>query len=168
VKRIFRRLAPALLLLAASAVSPDLARAQVTPATVTNSAFVTDSGRPVRLSDYRGKVVFVNFWGAWCTPCVLEMQSIRALQAALGGRGDIAFIFVSTRGNDIQTDAAWLRSRGIVGQSVRLASGSTGGMPVPSTFVIDASGNVAQYRTSAVDWVTHADFIRGLLQHRSV
>jgi thiol-disulfide isomerase/thioredoxin len=159
---------PAFLLLAACAAAPDVAQAQVSPASISNSAFVTDTGRPVRLSDYRGKVVFVNFWGAWCTPCMLEMQSIRALQTALGGRGDIAFIFVSTRGNDIQTDAAWLRSRGIVGQSVRLASGSTSGMPVPSTFVLDATGNVAQYRTSAVDWVTHADFIRGLLQHRAV
>src|SRR5437764_1280401 len=168
VKKIFRRLAPAFFVLAAFAASPDVAQAQITQATVTNAAFVTDAGRPVRLADYRGKVVFVNFWGAWCTPCILEMQSIRGLQAALGGRSDVAFLFVSTRAGDIQTDAAWLRSRGIVGQSVRLASGNASGMPVPSTFVIDAGGNVAQYRSSAVDWVTHADFIRGLLQRRAV
>src|SRR5690349_14505251 len=106
VKKIFHRLAPAFLLLVAWAAAPAPAEAQVSPASIGNSAFVTDTGRPVRLADYRGKVVFVNFWGAWCTPCMLEMQSIHALQAALGGRGDIAFIFVSTRGNDIQTDAA--------------------------------------------------------------
>jgi thiol-disulfide isomerase/thioredoxin len=168
VNRITRWLAPAALLLAACSFSAAPAEAQITQATVTNATFVSASGRSVRLSDYRGKVVFVNFWGAWCTPCMLEMASIRGLQSALGNRSDIAFVFVSTRANDIQTDAAWLRQRGVVGESVRLASGNASGMPVPSTFVIDAGGGVAQYRSSAVDWVTHVDFIRGLLQHRSV
>jgi len=168
LNRIFRRLAPTLLLAAACVFSADRAQAQVTPASVGGAAFVSETGRAVRLADYRGKVVFVNFWGAWCTPCMMEMQSIRGLQAALGGRSDIAFVFVSTRADSQPTDAAWLRSRGIVGESVRLASGSAAGMPVPSTFVLAPNGSVAQYRSSAVDWVTHADFIRDLLQHRAL
>lgn len=166
--RILSRLVPALLLLAAFTGSADRAQAQITPASVGGAAFVSDTGRAVRLADYRGKVVFVNFWGAWCTPCMLEMQSIRGLQAALGNRGDMAFIFVSTRPESQPADAAWLRSRGVAGESVRLASGSAAGMPVPSTFVLAPNGSVAQYRSSAVDWVTHADFIRDLLQHRAL
>lgn len=168
LNRISRCLASTLLLVAACASFADRAHAQVTPTSVGGAAFVSESGRAVRLADYRGKVVFVNFWGAWCTPCMLEMQSIRGLQAALGGRSDIAFVFVSTRPESQPADTAWLRSRGIVGESVRLVSGSTAGMPVPSTFVLAPNGSVAQYRSSAVDWVTHADFIRDLLQHRAL
>lgn len=37
-------------------------------------------GKPVRLSDYRGKAVFVNFWATWCPPCKAEMPEIQKLQ----------------------------------------------------------------------------------------
>ncbi len=33
-----------------------------------------------RLSDFRGKTVYINFWGSWCTPCLLELPDVQALQ----------------------------------------------------------------------------------------
>jgi peroxiredoxin len=43
-------------------------------------------GADVRLSDYKGKVVLINFWATWCAPCRDEMPSIQALQRKLAGR----------------------------------------------------------------------------------
>lgn len=40
----------------------------------------TLEGRPVRLSDYRGKVVLINFWTTWCPACLSEMPELQALQ----------------------------------------------------------------------------------------
>ena len=37
-------------------------------------------GRTVRLSDYRGKVVLINFWATWCPPCRAEMPDLVRLQ----------------------------------------------------------------------------------------
>src|SRR4051812_49259302 len=34
------------------------------------------SGKQVHLSDYRGKLVFLNFWWRWCDPCIAEMPDI--------------------------------------------------------------------------------------------
>jgi thiol-disulfide isomerase/thioredoxin len=39
-------------------------------------------GRTVRLSDYRGKVVLINFWATWCPPCRVEMPDLIKLQRA--------------------------------------------------------------------------------------
>lgn len=39
------------------------------------------AGKPVRLSDYRGRAVMINFWATWCPPCKAEMPEIQKLQA---------------------------------------------------------------------------------------
>lgn len=45
---------------------------------------VTDlQGRPVSLSEYRGKAVYINFWASWCPPCRLEMPEIERLAGHL-------------------------------------------------------------------------------------
>ncbi len=41
-------------------------------------------GKPVRLSDFRGKLVFLNFWATWCDSCRLEMPSMALLASRLG------------------------------------------------------------------------------------
>jgi len=44
-------------------------------------------GHDVRLSDYRGKVVMVNFWATWCPPCRKEIPDLIKLQRDYGSRG---------------------------------------------------------------------------------
>ena len=44
-------------------------------------------GRDIRLSDYRGKVVLVNFWATWCPPCRTEIPDLIKLQRDYRSRG---------------------------------------------------------------------------------
>jgi peroxiredoxin len=44
---------------------------------------VDTTGRTHRLSEYRGKVVLINFWATWCAPCREEMPSIERLRRAM-------------------------------------------------------------------------------------
>jgi thiol-disulfide isomerase/thioredoxin len=57
-------------------------------------AYVDENGEEVRLSDYRGQVILVNFWATWCGPCVEEMPALDRLQADLGGE-DFQVVTVS-------------------------------------------------------------------------
>jgi peroxiredoxin len=43
-------------------------------------------GNPVKLSDYRGKVVFLNIWGTWCQPCIEEMPEMETLNSRFKDR----------------------------------------------------------------------------------
>ena len=54
------------------------------------------SGKMVRLSDFRGKVVLVNFWATWCTACLAEIADLVALQKRVGER--VAIVGVALDG----------------------------------------------------------------------
>ena len=45
------------------------------------------SGQPAKLSDYRGKVVLLDFWATWCGPCKIEIPWFMEFQQTLKGRG---------------------------------------------------------------------------------
>ena len=54
------------------------------PKPVPEFAFADAEDKPLKLADYKGKVVLVNFWATWCVPCVKEMPSLDRLQAEMG------------------------------------------------------------------------------------
>lgn len=59
-----------------------------------DATYVDADGNEIRLSDYRGQVILVNFWATWCGPCVEEMPALDRLQGDLGGE-DFQVVTVS-------------------------------------------------------------------------
>jgi thiol-disulfide isomerase/thioredoxin len=69
------------------------------------------SAAPVRLADWQGKWVVLNFWATWCAPCRHEMPSLDRLQAALPG---IAVLPVATGRNSVTAIAKFYDEAGVV------------------------------------------------------
>lgn len=62
---------------------------------VLNKMRLTDlNDQPISLEQYRGKIIFINFWATWCKPCIQEMPSIEEAQDKLQNK-DIIFLMAS-------------------------------------------------------------------------
>lgn len=76
-----------------------------TPLDEMTTAFADGDGAPVRIADFRGKAVVMNFWATWCAPCRAEMPSIDRLAGEMNG-DDVQVLAVSTdRGGRERIDA---------------------------------------------------------------
>jgi len=114
------------------------------------TAHATDGGT-VTLSDHRGSVVLLDFWGAWCTPCRRSLPHLDGLIASHGDRGVVA-ILVST--DSAEADAVdFLQTNGFTrflsvwepgGKSgnriAQLYGVSSSDVGIPRTFLIDRQG----------------------------
>ncbi len=91
-RRLLLAAAPAFFALPALAkLGPDLATGTLAkfslakePKPLPELAFTDAEDKPVKLADYKGKAVLLNFWATWCAPCVKEMPSLDKLQAEMG------------------------------------------------------------------------------------
>ena len=113
----------------------------------TDFTFYDAAGNAVKLSDFRGKRVVLNFWASWCSPCRSEMP---VLQAAYDEYGDdIQFLMVNLSGNggDSHSSALKVISEGGYTFPVFYDDGNEGARAfsvssIPCTFIIDADGNL--------------------------
>lgn len=64
------------------------------------------SGRSVRLSDYKGKIVVLNFWASWCPPCKAEMPHMQKLYDAYRNE-EVVLLSVNMTTTESNSDAAW-------------------------------------------------------------
>ncbi len=67
---------------AQAVATPDPSARPVLP----DISFQDRSGGPVRLSQFRGSVVFLTFWTTWCSPCLNQLQSFNLLQESMRGK----------------------------------------------------------------------------------
>ncbi|WP_240419459.1 redoxin domain-containing protein [Paenibacillus periandrae] len=106
---------------------------------------ITLDGASIKLSDYRGKGVLLNFWASWCTPCVEEMprmnkayrlntSNVEIIAVNVGESRGTAREFLTTLGIDFPV---WLDPSGEAAQSYKVTG-------LPATFLIDKQGRLVK------------------------
>jgi cytochrome c biogenesis protein CcmG/thiol:disulfide interchange protein DsbE len=125
------------------------------------------SGREVKLSDYRGKVVFLNFWGTFCVPCIAEMPEMEIMHNAFKDR---KFQMIA-----ISIDTNWKEVNEFYkDKNLTLPTFLDPGHQVanlykvfkfPETFLIDGNGYVVKH-TWQENWANpkHMDYVESLIQ----
>ncbi len=131
------------------------------------AAFTDGDGHPVRLTDFRGKVVLLNLWATWCVPCVLEMPALDRLQAALGGQTFAVLALSQDRDGipavvrfyekyDFGNLGIYVDSEGGIGRALRAEA-------LPTSIIIDRDGNMVGELVGAAEW--DAPEAKALIRH---
>ena len=119
-------------------------------------ALVDLDDKPVRLSDYRGKVVFLNFWATWCKPCREEMPSMEVLHKNFAKDGLVVLAVSIDRVTTTKDIPPFVKSMNL-SFPVLIDSWGRTDMPykrmgVPETFIIDQEGVIREIVIGPRDW----------------
>ena len=123
-------------------------------------------GKTVHLSDYRGKVVLLDFWATWCGPCKIEIPWFKEFQRRYKDKG-FEVIGVSMDDDGWEAVKPFAAEMGI-NYRIVIGNDSTadayGGVSaLPTTFVIDRKGKIAAVHVGVVSKGDIQDGIEALL-----
>ncbi|NLW71218.1 MAG: TlpA family protein disulfide reductase [Eubacteriaceae bacterium] len=109
-----------------------------------------DEQNPLKLSDFAGKPVIVNFWASWCPPCRSEMPHFEEAFSAYGG--DIVFLMVNLTDGASETVSSAREFIEMQAYTFPIyfdtdfsASNAYEISSIPATYFIDPSGNIAAH-----------------------
>lgn len=117
--------------------------------------FKDSKNNMVILSDFEGKIVFINFWATWCPPCLAEMRSINKLYQQFGNE-DVVFLLIDADGNFAKAQAYFDRKNYKMpvytfasSLPKEIYSGS-----LPTTLVFDKKGRIAYNGVGAANYAS--------------
>ncbi len=115
-------------------------------------------GKKFSLTDYKGKVIFLNLWATWCGPCRAEMPGIQNLYKNLYEAEDIRFIMLSIdQEGQQQKVKKYITDKQYTFPVFMPSGGLTQQLSVPSiptTFIINKQGKVVQKKVGATNFDT--------------
>ena len=127
------------------------------------------NGNPVKLSDYRGKPVVLNFWSSRCGPCQMEMPDFQEAYEDLGE--EIHFLMVNVTDGSwdtVDSASAFIAENNYtfpVFYDTDISAASAYGVSsLPTTYFIDAEGNGVAYGMGAMDMDTLMSGIEMILE----
>src|ERR1051325_197467 len=108
------------------------------------SGFAMSYGHPVKLSDFRGKVVYLDFWASWCAPCKVSLPKLEQMRDELAPAG-LEVIGVNLDSDDTKARAAqdaggahYPMIRGVDPKTIE----AYGILKMPGAYLIDRDGVV--------------------------
>jgi len=120
----------------------------------------------IKLSDYRGQVVLLNFWATWCPPCVREMPSMERLQQRVGEGFKVIAANQMEEPDDVFAFSGQLAVEPtfeIVFDSDSKVSQAYAVRGLPTTYLIDKKGNI-RYRAVGGREFDHAEVVKIIKQ----
>jgi peroxiredoxin len=118
----------------------------------------TLDGREVRLSDYKGHVVFLNFWATWCGPCKIEMPAMEQLYREFRPKG-FAVMAVSIDPEGAGVTRPYRDALGLTFTIAHDPDGLVGRLygirSLPQTFMVSREGVITHQIFGARDWRDH-------------
>jgi peroxiredoxin len=124
--------------------------------------FVTPSpdGKPVRFADYRGKVIFLNFWATWCPPCREEMPAMERLYQRYKAQGLV--VLAISVDSDLVVVPPFVKENKLtfpIGHDPKMALAERYGVrALPSSFLINKKGNLAALAIGPRAWDTKPSY----------
>jgi peroxiredoxin len=124
-------------------------------------------GRDVRLADFRGQVVMVNFWATWCPPCRAEIPDFIELQDQQGSKG-LRIVGISLDDEGAAKVAPFAAQNRINytmlvnGNAAASAFGVSEG--IPTTYLLDRQGRIVERRVGVAPREHWRQLIASLLQ----
>ncbi|MBQ2943169.1 MAG: TlpA family protein disulfide reductase [Ruminococcus sp.] len=113
-------------------------------------------GKAVKLSDFYGKPTVVNFWASWCSPCKMEMPDFEEKYNEQGDK--VNFLMVNMTDNSRETvkiASEFIASQGytfpVYYDTEQSAAIAYSVYSLPTTYFIDASGNIVTYASGAIN-----------------
>ncbi len=126
---------------------------------------VAMDGSTLRLSSFRGRVVVLNFWATWCTPCRVEIPEFLKMQQEMDG---VQFIGVSLDEEGFDAVRPYAEEMRITYPLVigddSLAADFGGVMALPTSYVIDREGRIRQRFVGMVNEETLRPILTDLLE----
>src|SRR6266436_529390 len=125
-------------------------------------------GKPVKLSDFKGKVVILDFWATWCPPCRAEIPGFIAIQTKYADKG-FTMVGVSLDEQGPSVVKSFMHNFGmnypVVMANQKIVLDYGGITAIPTTFVIDRQGNVVTAYQGAMDQATFESVIGPLIEN---
>jgi thiol-disulfide isomerase/thioredoxin len=106
-------------------------------------------GAPVTLAQFKGKVLFLNFWSTSCTPCIEEMPGIAKLSKSLK---DERIAFVAVTGEKRSEVSSFIKENDFGVPVYFSEEEPPKDLPVPTTFILDSNGTVVFMHAGALNW----------------